>query len=231
VQRARRARYVPEAGTAPEEIVADAASLGVAREHHQAEALLQFGDLLLRWNRAFNLISRRDTDRLVPRHLLDSLSIAPWLIGSTVMDLGTGPGLPGVPLAIVREALTFTLVDRSARKIRFIDQAVRTLGLANVSTWCGDVRDLPQEAIFHTVVCRAVAPLPEIWKLAGERVWPGGRVLIMHRGQTREPAASQVAEQPATALAGVGGHERVLLQVPGLEHPHELVVLDRGRTT
>jgi 16S rRNA (guanine527-N7)-methyltransferase len=220
---------VPE-GSEPDGIVANAASLGVAIERRQAEALLQFGDLLLRWNRAFNLISRRDTARLVPRHLLDSMSIAPWLTGTAVMDLGTGAGLPGVPLAIAREELSFTLVDRSARKIRFIDQVVRTLGLSNITTWCGDVRDLPQQETFDSVVCRAVASVQEIWELAGQRARPGGRVLIMHRGQVPRADAAQGTALPAGALVGVCRQERVLLQVPGLEHPHELVVLDRERS-
>jgi 16S rRNA (guanine527-N7)-methyltransferase len=201
--------------------------MGVVIELPQAEQLLQFGDLLLRWNRAFNLISRRDTARLVSRHLLDSVSIAPWLAGLRVMDLGTGGGLPGVPLGIVRKDVSFTLVDRSDRKIRFIDQAVRTLGLTNVATWCGDVRDLPPDVVFDTVVSRAVASVEQIWAMAGERVSPGGRVLVMHRGQVARGGAPSPTAQ--VRPAGVARYDQVLLPVPGLEHPHELVVLERER--
>jgi 16S rRNA (guanine527-N7)-methyltransferase len=218
-------RFVPEIGTTPESLVADAGTLGVRLEIRQAAALLQFGDLLLRWNRAFNLISRRDTGRLVSRHLLDSLSVTPWLHGREVMDLGTGAGLPGVPLAIAREDSSFTLVDRSERKIRFIDQVVRTLGLTNVATRCGDVRSLPDSAIFDTVVSRAVASVDEIWALAEPRLRPGGRVLIMHRGQA--PAERDVV---VGGLPGGCVHDRILLQLPGLPQPHELVVLERERS-
>jgi 16S rRNA (guanine527-N7)-methyltransferase len=223
-------RCVPELKASAESIVADAALLGVALETRQAELLLQFGALLLRWNQAFNLVSRRDTGRLVSRHLLDSLSIAPWLQGPTVMDLGTGAGLPGVPLAIAREELRFTLVDRSERKIRFVDQAIRTLALSNVTGWCGDVRALPESATYDTVVSRAVAAPPEIWALAGPRLRPGGRLLIMHRGQT--PAGSGAGGAPAAAdgeLTGGIVRERVWLPVPGLEQPHELMVLEREK--
>jgi 16S rRNA (guanine527-N7)-methyltransferase len=222
--RRRKPRFVPEVGASPESLVADARILGVHLEIRQAAALLQFGDLLLRWNRAFNLISRRDTGRLVSRHLLDSLSIAPRLHGRDVLDLGTGAGLPGVPLAIAREEVSFTLVDRSERKIRFIDQAARTLGLTNVTTQAADVRSLPDSASFDTVVSRAVASLDELWALAESRLRPCGRVLIMHRGQALSERGSVVV-----APAGSRVQEQVLLAVPGLPQPHELVVLERER--
>jgi 16S rRNA (guanine527-N7)-methyltransferase len=228
---ARRTPHcVPDLGASPERLAADAAALGIRLAPRQADRLLEFGVLLLRWNRAFNLVSRRDTDRLVPRHLLDSLSVAPWLRGQ-VMDLGTGPGLPGVPLAIAREELDFTLVDRSERRIRFIDQAIRALGLANVRTWCGDVRALPESASYDTVVCRAVAAAPEIWSLAETRLRPGGRLLIMHRSQTRSPGRDADAAGDAGAAALPDGvlQERVQLQVPGLAQPHELLVVERER--
>lgn len=215
---------MPELRADADRIVADAAALGVVLEVRQAEMLLQFADLLLRWNRAFNLISRRDTGRLVTRHLLDSLSIAPWLVGTEVMDLGTGAGLPGVPLAIARGDAQFTLIDRSERKIRFIDQVIRALGLGNVSSWCGDVRALPPEAIYDTVVCRAVAGVADVWALAGGHIRPGGRMLVMHRGQS---PSSRAEHDPPAELAGGVLHQRVEVRVPGLQYPHELVVLDR----
>lgn len=230
--RPRTRPFVPDTranapGASPQSLVLEAATLGVHLEFRQAEAVLQFGDLLLRWNRAFNLISRRDTDRLVPRHLLDSLSIAPWLQGSSVMDLGTGAGLPGLPLAIASEGINFTLVDRNERKIRFVDQAIRTLGLPNVQTRCGDVRALPAGMTFDTVVTRAVASVNEVWALAEPRLRSAGRVLIMHRGQaspadvTTDPSADEIGTRHV--------RERVLVQLPGLPQPHELVVLERQR--
>jgi 16S rRNA (guanine527-N7)-methyltransferase len=221
----RKPRLVSEVEANPENLAADARTLGVHLDTHQALALLRFGDLLLRWNRAFNLISRRDTGRLVSRHLLDSLSIAPRLHGRDVMDLGTGAGLPGVPLAIARGDLSFTLVDRSERKIRFIDQVTRTLGLTNVTTQSGDARSLTDSATFDTVVSRAVASLDEIWTLAHQRLRPGGRMLIMHRGQALSERGTVVVGPPGSRV-----REQVLLEIPGLPQPHELVVLERERS-
>jgi 16S rRNA (guanine527-N7)-methyltransferase len=203
----------------PRALVADAAELGVALELRQAEILLAFGDLLAHWNRAFNLVSRRDTARLVPRHLLDSLTVAPWLSGTAVLDLGTGAGLPGVPLAIAREDAQFTLIDRSERKIRFLGQVVRTLGLANVSPRCSDVTQLPAAVDFDTVVCRALADPGSAWALAADRVRPQGRMVIMTRaGTAPEPAPPEL---PANAQL----EARHRVHVPGLEQPHELVLL------
>ncbi len=214
-------RRSAEGGAELSRLVADAAAVGVALDDRQAEALLRFRDLLLRWNRAFNLVSRRDTHRLLVRHLLDSLSIAPYLRGSRVLDLGTGAGLPGVPLAIARGDVSFTLVDRSERKIRFLHQVVRSLGLSNVRAWCGDVRALPAETPFDTVVCRAVAGVTQVWALAGERLHPGGCMLIMHRSRSAgEP------EEPGD-LPGGRLRERKHLCIPGREEPHELLVIER----
>ncbi len=123
-------------------------------------SLLQFAALLRRWGAAFNLVSRRDSPRLVARHLLDSLSLAPMLRGVRVVDLGTGAGLPGVPLAIACPERSFTLIDRSERRIRFVRQAVVELGLTNVVPIAIDFDDFRADALFDTVVSRAVANQP-----------------------------------------------------------------------
>lgn len=202
-------------------LAAGAQALGVKLDDDQCARLLEFARLLEHWNRAFNLISRRDVDRLLSRHLLDSLSAAPLLGGSEIMDLGTGAGLPGVPLAIARGDLQFTLVDRSERKMRFVGQVVRALSLNNVSTWCVDAEAVSGEARFDSVICRAVAGLDAAWALAQARLGPGGRLVIMHRAQ--HPAAEPA--QPLTLPAGARLLERRLVEIAGLEHPHELVVL------
>ncbi|MDZ7668392.1 MAG: 16S rRNA (guanine(527)-N(7))-methyltransferase RsmG [Gammaproteobacteria bacterium] len=214
-------RFVPDTAGEVCALATGAQALGVKLDDDQCGRLLEFARLLEHWNRAFNLISRRDVDRLLPRHLLDSLSGAALLDGTEIMDLGTGAGLPGVPLAIARADLHFTLVDRSERKIRFVRQAVRSLALNNVSTWCGDAQALPEEARFDSVICRAVAGLDACWALARARLGPGGRLVIMHRGQ--HPAAEQA--QPLALPADARLLERRLVEIAGLEHPHELVVL------
>lgn len=195
-------------------LAADAGALGVSLSDHQAQALLDFAELIRRWNRAFNLVSRQDVERLISRHLLDSLSAAPWLLGPRVLDVGTGAGLPGVPLAVARPELTFTLADRNERRIRFVDRVIRTLGLENVATWCGDVRSLPGGRCFDTVVSRAVSGLEDIIGLTGGRLRPGGRWIVL--ASSREGRDARVPP----------GAERHRVQIPGLGQAHELLVLE-----
>lgn len=211
-----------EPGAEASRLTEQAAELGVALEPHQADTLLAFRDLLLRWNRAFNLISRRDTARLVPRHLLDSLTVLPWLAGESVLDLGTGAGLPGVPLAIAREDTQFTLIDLSERKIRFVGQARRSLGLTNVTARCADVGELPAGMIFDTVVSRAVADPATAWKLAQPRLRSGGRLVLM----TSTSAGGEDPRRDEEPLpAGAHLEARPQVQVPGLPRPHEMMIL------
>lgn len=218
---------VPERNPDPAALMAAAAEFGVVIGERQARRLLDFRDLLARWNRAFNLVSRRDVDRLVPRHLLDSLTVAPWLTGTRVLDLGTGPGLPGVPLAIAREDAQFTLIDLSERKIRFTGQAVRALELSNVSPRCGDVRALEPAVTFDTVVCRAVADPATVWEMVSPRVRPGGRLVIMSRAQTPAPQRKSFGALPQDVRV----EARRRIQIPGLEQPHEILVLGHSEST
>lgn len=202
-------------------IIDDARCLAVALERHQAEVLKRFGDLLVHWNRAFNLVSRRDVERLVPRHLLDSLSIAPWVEGVEVMDLGTGAGLPGVPLAIAQPQRRFTLVDRNARRIRFVAHACRSLEIRNVEAIACDVIGLPADRRFDTIVARAVADVAEVWRLAEPRLRGGGRVLVLWRGQ------SEAEPRLPDALPRLARADQHHVRIPGLTRPHVLVVLER----
>lgn len=217
---------MPESGGAGDRsaLLAGAAALGIDLDPAGAAALLRFGALLARWNRAFNLVSRRDIDRLLPRHLLDSLSAASHLAPSRVLDLGTGAGLPGVPLAIVRPELQFTLADRNERKIRFIGQVVRELGLGNVTPLCADVARLPEDVSFDTVVTRAVAAPAAIWALAEPRLSAGGRLVLLHR--VHEAGAAESADAEGVPGAEVLG--RRLVMIPGLAERHEVLVLGRA---
>ena len=205
----------------PDALIAAGLALEVALTRAQAERLLAFADLLERANRAFNLISRQDVPRLVSRHLLDSLSVAPLLPPGRVLDLGTGGGLPGVPLAIAREDVRFTLVDRSERKTRFVARAVRELGIANVTVRCGDVSALTLEP-FDAVVSRAVTSPAGLWEMAEPRLARDGIVVVMHR-------ADGQGEDGSPALpAGAEIRTRRRLEIPGLPRSHEILVLARA---
>ncbi|MCZ6460073.1 MAG: 16S rRNA (guanine(527)-N(7))-methyltransferase RsmG, partial [Gammaproteobacteria bacterium] len=117
---------------APANLVAEAQLLGVELSSTQVDLLADYVALLKQWNKRINLLSRRDTERIWPRHVLDSLSILPFIRGPRILDLGSGGGLPGIPLAIAAPQHTFTLLDRSDRKTRFLEHVVLRLGLANV---------------------------------------------------------------------------------------------------
>lgn len=235
---------LPDAGT----LRRDAAVLGVPLDLDQAERILAFGALLLRWNRAFNLVSRKDQERLYHRHLLDSLSVAPFLgsaPGSTsprvregrrCLDLGTGAGLPGIPLAVARPDLRFTLIDRNARKIRFVEQAIQMLELRSVEGVCADVASLRPDGGYDIVVSRAVAGLGEVWPLVRPLLRADGRILLMahsqsaqraRHGQGGQPLRGEAAETLESAPPpGLRIVALEMIHIPGLEQPHGLLVAE-----
>lgn len=156
-----------------------AAELGIELSPAQQEALLHYLALLVKWNRVYALISRRDGDDWLARHLLDSLAVLPYINGSRVIDVGSGAGLPGIPLAIMRPALAFTLLDSNRKKARFMTQAAIELGLKNVT-----VVDQRAEAYrpprgFDCVISRAFATVADMLDKAGHLAAPGGRFLAM----------------------------------------------------
>lgn len=203
----------------------DAADMGITLNALQADQLARFAELLLRWNRSFNIVSRKDVARLIPRHILDSLSVAPWLHGPEVLDLGTGGGLPGIPLAILRGDLQFTLVDRSQRKIRFVTQVRRTLSLANVRPLCVDVEELPSVARFDCVVSRGVKDLQRLWELAAPRLrsTPSTTGVLVAMASTRgEASATQIEPE----LPGGRVFARPVIRIPGSADGHRLDVVE-----
>jgi 16S rRNA (guanine527-N7)-methyltransferase len=194
-----------------------ARALGTPLEPAQSAALLRLLDELERWNRSFNLTSIRDRGGMLTHHLLDSLSIRPFLTGSTVADVGTGAGFPGLPLAIVEPARRFTLIDSNNKKIRFVAHAARTLGLANVEPLHGRVEDLAPARPFDTVVARACAPLPKLLALVEPLCGPATRALAMKSVQL----AGELHEVPA-GWQVEAVHD---LDVPGIDAVRTLAVL------
>ncbi|MFL6624099.1 MAG: 16S rRNA (guanine(527)-N(7))-methyltransferase RsmG [Sulfurifustis sp.] len=180
--------------------------------------LLQFLALLAHWNKAYNLTAVRDIDEMLPRHLLDSLSVLPYLRGPRVVDIGTGAGLPGVPLALARPDFEFVLLDRNSKKIRFVTQAIHDLELANVIALHTSAEDYRPSSLFDTLIARAVAAIPDMLKSCRHLCAPGGRVLAMKGVFPREE------------LAAIDGSfrvgETVRLTVPGLDAARHLVILE-----
>jgi 16S rRNA (guanine527-N7)-methyltransferase len=152
---------------------------GVDLGDSQSDALARFLDLLIRWNRVYNLTGIRDPDELVDRHLLESLALRPLLRGDRVADVGTGAGLPGLPLAIVEPERSFTLIESRAKRVRFLRQVIADLGLRNASVAHGRAEHLRPERPFATVLARAVAPPAELLAIARSLTAPGSFLVLL----------------------------------------------------
>lgn len=211
----------------PAELIAEARSLRVELDEVQLEQLQRYVGLLLRWNKRVNLLSRRDTDRVWSRHVLDALSIRFLIGGPKVMDLGSGGGLPGIPLAITTPDHEFTLLDRSERKTRFLTHAVATLGLENVTVHCVDVAHLPGSLAgsfaMDTIVSRAVAPPATLWQMAHTLLRANGKMVLM------SAVCHADSQQRAVLTAAADGTAEEVhhMDIPGLDQQHEVLVIHR----
>lgn len=194
---------------------AAAQGLGVPLLATQRQRLFAFLALLARWNRAYNLSGVRDPDQMVPRHLLDSLAVAPWLGGSPVLDAGTGAGLPGIPLAIACPERRFLLLDTNAKKLRFVTQALFDLGIGNARGVLARIETYRPEEKFVTIVTRAVASAIQIQTQVAPLLAAGGRILVM-KGRYPE------ADLGALTQAGLP-HRLHRLQVPYLDGERHLL--------
>ncbi len=135
------------------------ASMSLRASVDQCAQLSQYLALLAKWNRVYNLTAIRDPEQMISEHLLDSLSLTPYVSGSRVLDVGTGGGLPGIPLAILLPSIEFTLLDSNAKKTRFVQQAVIELKLNNVDVVCSRIEDYQPDAAPQQITSRAFAKL------------------------------------------------------------------------
>ena len=192
-----------------------ALALGLALSEAQRDRLLGFLDLLQRWNRVYNLTAVRDPAAMVSHHLLDSLSLVPYLRGDSILDLGTGAGLPGLPLAIVEPRRRFWLLDSNGKKVRFVRQVVLELGLGNVEPVHDRIESYRPARKFSTIVTRAVASVAQIHAQALPLLERPGLLLIM---KGRYP----VDELADPVLAGLDLAARPL-RVPTLDGERHLI--------
>ncbi|MGB5062501.1 MAG: 16S rRNA (guanine(527)-N(7))-methyltransferase RsmG [Candidatus Competibacter sp.] len=179
--------------------------------------LAVFLGLLERWNHAYNLTAVRDQKAMVVRHVLDSLSILPWLEGPQVLDVGSGAGLPGIPLAIARPDCEFVLLDSNGKRTRFMNQAAAELKLANVSVVRSRIGDYRPATLMNSVVSRAFATLAEMVAEAGRLCAPEGRLLAM-KGVFPDDELARLP--PGYRVVGI-----YPLRVPDLEAERHLVHL------
>jgi 16S rRNA (guanine527-N7)-methyltransferase len=195
------------------------AQLGVAAGQRPTGALLRYLELMRQWNKAYNLTSITDPDDMVVRHLLDSATARPYLHGGAILDLGTGAGLPGIPLALLEPSRQFTLLDSVGKKLRFLRQVVTELRLANVVLVHARVEDWRPQGTFDTVICRAFGSLAEFARLCAALPAPGGRLVAM---KGRLPTAEIAGLPPGWRTAAVEP-----VTVPGLNAERHIVVLER----
>jgi 16S rRNA (guanine527-N7)-methyltransferase len=198
----------------------DAGLAALALDPALATPLLTYLALLDRWNRTYNLTAIRDPREMVGKHLLDSLAMHPHVAGGSLADLGTGAGLPGIPLALAKPGLQVTLVESNGKKARFLREAVRTLGLANARVAESRAEALDEPGAYDAITARALATLPLIIELGGHLLKPGGRLLAM---KAAVPDDEIAALPPGWRVETV--HP---LTVPGLAAERHLVVVGRS---
>lgn len=198
-----------------ERLSAGCVELGLTLTQDQQAALLRYLAMLVRWNGAFNLTAVRDPLEMVAKHLLDSLAIQPFLFGDTTLDIGTGAGLPGIPLAILSPERRFHLLDSNGKKIRFVRQVVLELGLANVEPVQSRMEAYRPHVKFSTIVSRAVAADAILRAPTAQWLARPGRVLLMKGRQTDE-----VVDSSGLSTAAPRGHP---LRVPFLDETRHLI--------
>jgi 16S rRNA (guanine527-N7)-methyltransferase len=197
-----------------------ARALGLELSEEQAGRLLAHLDLLDDWNTRMNLTAIRDRPSQLTKHILDSLSVQPFLRGERIADVGSGAGFPGIPLAIVDPARHFTLIESTGKKCRFLEHVRDVLALPNLEVVQARAEAYRPEVRFDTVLARAVGPVADLVRFAGALVAGGGRLLAMKGRYPQDELAGRLS---GWKVAGV--HR---LRVPGLDEERHLVELCRS---
>lgn len=191
--------------------------MGLPVRDEVLQKLVAYAALLAKWNKTYNLTAVREPERIVALHLLDSLAILPHVAGQALLDVGSGGGLPGIPLALCRPELPVVLLDSNSKKSAFQRQAAIELGLANVEVVNTRVDGFVPSARFSQIVSRAFSELADFVDLTRPLLAPGGRWLAM-KGIYPE---AEIARLPA----GVVVAEEHRLEVPGVDGERHLIVM------
>ncbi|MDN0086960.1 16S rRNA (guanine(527)-N(7))-methyltransferase RsmG [Yersinia nurmii] len=193
-------------------------SAGISLPDQQKQQLIGYVELLHKWNKAYNLTSVRDPEQMLVRHILDSIVVNPHLQGQRFIDVGTGPGLPGIPLAIVRPDSHFTLLDSLGKRVRFLRQVQHELGLTNIEPVQRRVEDFSGEPGFDGVISRAFASLDDMLSWCHHLpAKPEGRFYAL-KGVRPD-------DELSTLPQGIELESVIRLQVPELDGERHLVIL------
>jgi 16S rRNA (guanine527-N7)-methyltransferase len=200
-------------------LASGARELGIELDSARAETLLNLVDALEQGNAQFNLTAIRDRPGMLRKHVLDSMSLAPYLRGERIADVGTGAGFPGLVLAVVDPQRRFTLIEATGKKARFVEQTVQRIGCRNVSVVNSRAESYRPSELFDTVVARALSSLADFVAYAGHLCAPGGRLLAM-KGKRPDGEISALPK----SFRALAVHR---LSVPGLTDERHLVELTK----
>ena len=207
--------------TRREVLCAGLQALGMTLPVAAVDKLLAYVDLLEKWNKTYNLTAIRDGDEMVTQHLLDSLAIAPHLAGvRKLADIGSGAGLPGIPLAIADAELEVTLIDSVQKKSAFQQQAKIALNLDNVSIYSGRIEDYQSHSAFDAVTARAFSELSKLTAVGSPLLQNAGRIYAMKGVLPQE----EIDALPSNWRVS----QALPLQVPGLNAERHLLILERN---
>lgn len=186
----------------------------------QQNQLLDYVERIYKWNKAFNLTSVREPEQMMVKHILDSLAVAPFLTDKNYIDVGTGPGLPGIPLAIACPKKQFTLLDSLGKRVRFMKQCAFEMKLVNINPIQSRVEDHVPEQYYDAVLSRAFASLKDMLHWCEHLVDSQGKFLAL-KGQY---PADEIAAMPDTFTL----ESSVELYVPGLEGERHLLTVQKS---
>ena len=193
-------------------------ALGLDLSASQQQQLLDYVALIAKWNKVYNLTAVRDPEAMITQHLLDSLAVMPHLAGvARIIDIGSGAGLPGIPLAIARSECKITLLDSTHKKSTFQRQACLEFGLANVEIVCERVERFNPEVKFEAGISRAFSDLSEFARLSAHLLEKGGKLCAMKGIYPHEELGK--LPQPFKL------QEVIPLTVPGMDANRHLVII------
>lgn len=204
-------------------LVDSAKLIGIEISDFQVEQLIKYLELLIKWNKTYNLTAIRDPKEMLTKHLIDSLSIAPHILNKknhNILDVGTGAGLPGIPMSILFPEINFLLLDSNGKKTRFLTQCKIMLGLKNIQVFNGRVEEAKLEMKFDQILSRAFTSLGNMVDLCTHLLADNGQFLAM-KGIAPESEADDI-------YSDFQIKESIQLCVPGCDEQRHLIIIERS---